>query len=53
MDKPSPFSTSGTIWNVHLNRRTVTEQRRDGTSITHIRPQGGKTQLPLLDKPKS
>lgn len=52
MDKPSPFSQSGTTWNVHVNRRAVTEQRQDGGSITHIRPQCGKTLLPRLESMK-
>lgn len=40
-----PYKADGTTWRLDLCRAcpVVHERRPDGTSITHIRPRGGKS----------
>lgn len=49
MDKLKSSSTQecGATWLIDLGRKgaIVHERRKDGTSITHIRPNGGKSRL--------
>jgi hypothetical protein len=48
MNQLSTFSKSGTVWTTHLDRKSITEKRTDGTQVTYSWPQGGKTKLPPL-----